>query len=701
MKLLSALVLAIPASQEGEPSQTVVSAPRAARTATAPLTQVTVVTAEDLARTNERSLPRALGKAAGLFVQETNLGGGSPMLRGLIGNQVLILVDGVRLNDSTTRGGPNQSLNSIDAATVERVEIVRGPSSVLYGSDALGGAILIWTKTRPPGSRVEGEDARAIRAALGGEYLSVVDGWQGDVEVSGAWSSGGVIGIGSYHDWDDLTAGDGEEVEHTGYHGNGVFAAYEQALGLDRTLRFSAARTRDFDVPRSDRMNAGFGQTTAPNEEWFYSLEDRERYILSYDDRAAGGLSDAMQVRLSVRRYQEDRKIRSTGSSSRALESDQTDTLGMGVDWKKQLGDSHLLTWGVDADYDQVDSTRENVDINTGVTTPADGAFAPNSNYLSTGVFLQDEIFALEPFDVTAGVRYSYFDFSFDDPDTGDEEDGDFDSITGSLQVATDVGESSRVTGTLSQGFRAPNLADLAKSASFFGGTELANPDLDPEQSWMAELAYDFTRPTWSVGTAVYYNQIDDAIGARLIDPGDPTVPGDETYQRDNVGELRYVGVELLGDTKLGGAESPWSARAIAESVWGRQYDDTVDETTGEEPLWDVPARRVPPFHGILGLRYEPLGGLWKLGWAELSYSWAFEQDELNPGDLADPRIDPDGTDAWNTVDLDFGGPIGKPAQGSTWWVGFHNLFDESYRVHSSGIDAPGFGVVVGARISI
>lgn len=713
MKLFSALVLALPGPQDpqpsptdhstSKPSETVVSAPRATRTVSAPLTQVQVVTAEDLARTNERSLPRALGKASGLMVQETNLGGGSPMMRGLIGNQVLILVDGVRLNDSTTRGGPNQSLNSIDAATVERVEIVRGPSSVLYGSDALGGAILIWTKSRPPASRLDPQspDARRIRAALGGEYSSVVEGWQGDLEISGAWSSGGLLGIGSLHDWDDLTTGGGDEVEHTGYHGNGVFAAYEQGLGLDRSLRFTASRTRDFDVPRSDRMNPGYGQTTASNEEWFYSLEDRERYILSYDDREVGGLADAMQVRVSLRRYQEDRKIRSTGSSTRALESDQTDTLGMGVDWHKALGEDHLLTWGVDADYDEVDSTRDNVDLSTGVTTPAEGAFAPDSSYLSTGVFLQDEISALEPFDVTAGVRYSYFDFGFDDVASGGEESGDFDALTASLQVATDVGQNSRVAGTLSQGFRAPNLADLAKSASFFAGTELANPDLDPEQSWMAELAYDYTRPTWSLGTAVYYNQIDDAIGTRLIDPGDPNVPGDEVYQRDNVGELRYVGAELIGETQLGGAQSPWSARAVAETVWGRQYDDFEDPNTGEELFWDVPARRVPPFHGSLGLRYEPTSGLWKLGWAELTYAWAFEQDELNPGDIADPRIDPDGTDAWNTVDLDVGGPIGAPTQGSTWWVGLHNLFDESYRIHGSGIDAPGFGVVVGARVSI
>ena len=109
----------------------------------------------------------------------------------------------------------------------------------------------------------------------------------------------------------------------------------------------------------------------------------------------------------------------------------------------------------------------------------------------------------------------------------------------------------------------------------------------------------------------------------------------------------------------------------------------------------------MPPYHGLLGLRYEPRRMLWRLGWVELTYAWAFEQDELNPGDLGDPRIDPDGTDAWNRVDLDMGGPIGAKGGGSSWRLGLHNLLDERYRVHSSGFDAPGFGVVVGMRLAI
>ena len=94
---------------------------------------------------------------------------------------------------------------------------------------------------------------------------------------------------------------------------------------------------------------------------------------------------------IPLREYTESRRIRSTGSSTRRLEEDQTETVGVGMDWRKTLGDSQLLTWGIDADYDDVDSTRNNVNINNGATTSVPGTFAPGSNYLSSGVFLRDE----------------------------------------------------------------------------------------------------------------------------------------------------------------------------------------------------------------------------------------------------------------------------------------------------------------------
>jgi hemoglobin/transferrin/lactoferrin receptor protein len=696
-------------SSDDEVGQTIVLAPRSAQPATTTAASTQVITAQQLAQTGERSLPRAIAKATGLFVQETNLGGGAPILRGVIGNQILIVIDGVRLNDSTTRGGPNQSLNGVDPAAVERVEVIRGPNSVLYGSDALGGVILIWTKNQAPlGPRAaegaEGPPPSTMHAGWDAEYKSVYDGWNGSLYYAGATEKNGWFAAGGLHDWSDVESGDGV-VPNTGFHGQSWFGSWQHALSSEQSLRVTASRTRDFDVPRTDRLNAGFGQTQPSDAEHLFKVQDRERYQLTYTDERSG-FADSMQARLSLRKYLEERQLRGLTSSTRRLEADDTETVGLGADWRKALGDSQLLTWGFDADFDDVDSTRDNVNINTGVVTPGPGAFAPRSEFLSTGVFVQDEIFAFEPFDVTVGARYSYFEFEFEDTANDTTERGDFDAFTGNLSVGRALSEGVRLVGTVASAFRAPNLADVARTATFAGGTELPNPDLDPEEAFYQELALDVKREGWNAALGVYRNDIQETIGRLLVsDPDGIPGTGDEIYQRVNAGDAEYYGIEARGQVRLGPSDSPWLAGAYVEYTRG-EFGDTLDPTTGG-PLQDVPATRVPPLHGNVSLRYEPAAGPARLrslnglglGWVELSLWWASSQDRLSPFDLVDARIDPNGTDGWVRVDLDLGGPLGPAEHGASWRLGLHNLADEDYRIHGSGFDSPGFGVVAGISV--
>lgn len=647
---------------------------------------VIVVTAEELARTGERSLPRQLAKAAGVWVQETNLGGGAPIVQGLTGNQVVLVVDGVRLNDATTRNGVNQMLNGIDPATVERIEVLRGPRSVLYGSDALGGAVLVWTKRSAP----TGEDAaRTIGVALDTKYESPTQGLSGALGVSGATRNHGWLGIVSGHDWDDLRTGDGE-ADFTGYSGKSGFAAWELALDARRALRATASVTRDDDVPRTDRLVAGFGQTNPSNTEFDYRVQDRRRFLLAYEDVEGGALADRVQARVSLRRYEEERLIRAFGSSTRRVERDVTGSIGLGVDARKALDDVHLLTYGLDVDHDDVDSTRRNVNVGTGVSTPGAGSFAPGSRFTSAGVFVQDEMLDVGGFDVTLGARYAWFRFEFEDETTSDEVDGTFDALSGSASAGRDVSDELRVVGTVARGFRAPNLSELARDGTFAAGVELRNPDLDPETSLYGEIALEHRVEERATALALFANRIEDVVGRVLVDEGGPG-PGDETFLRENLGRLDVIGAQLRTRMPLGGSDSPWSASGALVWTYATQHDDYVDPGTGEQPFDGKPGQRIPPLHGFAALRHERELG--PIDWIELTGTFAFSQTRLSPQDLDDPRIDPDGTDGWTTFDLDFGAPIGE--RGSSWAIGLHNLLDESYRVHGSGIDGPGIGLVV------
>lgn len=698
MHAIAALALLL----QDPPSETLVTAPRALPVATDSPARTIVIEGEELARTGETSLTQAIARAAGpgLWLQETNLGGGSPILRGFVGEKVLIVIDGVRVNDATTRLGPNQSLNTIDPAIVERVEIVRGPASVAYGSDAVGGAILIWTKRRMPGTPDLQGNPLGFDATLSGGYESASDARIGSLALSGAGLKDAWYAVGSSRDFEDQRSGGGE-VDFTGYESRGLFGSYVHSFDADRSLRLTARVNRDFDVPRTDRLLTGYGQTQPSNSRYHFTLQENAGATLAYTDEDETSWFDRMQTRLFLRHYVEEREIQGTGSATLRDERDRILGYGLGVDWQKAIGDDHLLTYGVDLEQDEVPtSERTNVNTGTGVGTAGVPTFAPDSRFLSTGVFAQDEIAAFDPFDVTLGLRYSWYEFSFDEftsgPDGGPEQDGSFDDLTGSVAVARDLGPDWRVTGILSQGFRAPHLDDLAKNGSIFGGTELANPDLEPEQSLTAEVDLDYGSDPWAGSLAVFYTEIDDAIGRRLVDVGDPGQTGDETYLRDNVGEILVWGSEARVRRRLEGALEDFAVGGAVSWLRGRQCDDTVDPVTGEAPYDGVPARRIPPLVGSLSLFYEPLEPDRAITWGELRMTAADDQDELNPEDLTDPRIDPEGTPGWTVLDLDFGGPLGKRGQGSSWSVGLHNLTDKEYRVHGSGFDATGFNLVVG-----
>jgi outer membrane receptor protein involved in Fe transport len=669
----------------------IVTALRSEAPATQTPSSVTVLDAEQLERTGERSLPRMIQKAAlgGVFVQETNMGGGAPILRGVIGERVLIVVDGVRLNDSTTRLGPNQSLNTIDPSIVERVEIVRGPAAVLYGSDAIGGAILIWTKRRMPH---DGE--KQAQGGVDGTYMTVNQGTRGSVHGSYSGTKDGVYVQGSVDEWNELHSAD-EEQDFTGYHSNAVFGAWTRELDRNRLLRVSMRLHRDFDVPRTDRLVTGYGQTQPSNQVFDFHLQEQETYIGEYVDTTRHSFADQMQARIFVKRTTEEREIQATGSSTLREERDFVLGYGFGLDFKKALGSDHVLTYGVDLDRDDVTSTRHDTNVNTGVQMEKAGAFADNSHFTTYGVFAQDEILSFRPFDVSVGVRWSHSRFSFEPfTSTDPHEEGDFDALAGSLAVARDLGPHWRVTGTVSQAFRAPHLESLANNGAIFGGTELANPDLDPETALSGELALDYRDPLWSGGVALYHTRIDDAIGRTLVDAGNPGTTGDETYLRDNVGSVVIYGAEARLARRFASA-SPWGAEGTLTYTHGRQYDDTVNPLTGEATYDDVPARRIPPLFGSLALTWDALEAAQTVEWGRFEMIAAGEQDELNPDDLSDPRIDPDGTAGWATFNLDVGGALPRLSDGASWSFGLHNLLDEQYRIHGSGLDAPGFGAVL------
>ncbi len=215
--------------------------------------QIVVVTAEEIRRRNYRNTPDALSDIVGVFVQETNDGAGSPIIRGLVGNQILILVDGIRLNNGAYRLGPNQFLNTIDLNQIERIEVVRGAGSVLYGSDALGGVVQIITRAagRKPGTG-------AVGARWFSRLSSADTGAIGRVEVSSQTGPLGFVGGLTLKRFGERRGGmDTGAQGLTGYDEWDGDAKAAFQLAVNQELIIAAQRVTQRHVQRSDVVTAG------------------------------------------------------------------------------------------------------------------------------------------------------------------------------------------------------------------------------------------------------------------------------------------------------------------------------------------------------------------------------------------------------------------------------------------------------------
>lgn len=259
---------------------------------------VTVLDRQAIEAANVSSTPDLFRYAEGVYLQKTNQGGGSPFISGLTGTQVLILIDGVRLNNSYFRFGPHQYLNTIDPSTIERIEVVRGPTSVLYGSDALGGTINVITRRRTDFARESDLDTR-----LQARTHSAADATEFGLQMEGNVGTFGLIGGGSVKDYGEVDGGGriGEQVP-SAYEERNADLKLNWRLSEHSELIFGNQYVRQYDVPKTSEVTLG--------DKLQFDYEPQER-LLSYLELRSReiGPFDAMTLNVSHHRQREGEEI--------------------------------------------------------------------------------------------------------------------------------------------------------------------------------------------------------------------------------------------------------------------------------------------------------------------------------------------------------------------------------------------------------
>ncbi len=647
---------------------------------------VDVVGDEDLrSRKLSRSVPEALRELPAVLVQKTAHGQGSPFIRGFTGFHTLFLVDGIRLNNSVFRSGPNQYWSTVDPLAIRQLELVKGPSSVLYGTDAVGGTVnaitgpaLAWDTTRP-------------QSRLYYRYGDAENASSGSVDVSGTVDGKfGYYVRGSIKDFGDVRAGDGTGLQrNTGYDETDADGRLEYRLAPDSRLLLGFQVVNQNDVPRTHKtiFAKSFRGTTVGDERRRDLDQDRELVYLQYHADDLGPAVDHARFSLSSHRQEERQdRLRAPGRGGDVQGFDVL-TLGASAQFESAspLG---YLTYGVEYYRDDVDSFKRRFDEDGNLTgVGIQGPVADDSSYDLAGIYIQDEFPAGDDVELIAGLRYTYAAVDAGRVDVDGVQtslEDSWNSLVGNFRAMFRVNDAWRVFAGVAQGFRAPNLSDLTKldDTSAF---EVPSPGLDPEKFVSFEVGAK-TRHTRGAGRIAYfYTMIDDLI---VQSPTGELNNGTPVVRKDNVGDGHVHGVELEG--QLQPARS-W--HLFGNLTWMEGEVDQLDESAGYA-IVEAPLTRVMPFTANLGVRFAPPE---RRFWVEALATLSDRQDRLALRDITDTeRIPPGGTPGYSVYTLRGGYDLREHLSVS---AGVENVTDVDYRVHGSGQNEPGTNFVVGLEL--
>lgn len=669
--------------EASEDDRIVVTARRGAERAFTSPRAVSVLTGRDLGESSPRSTPEALWDTPGVFVQQTNHGGGSPVLRGMIGPQVQIRVDGVRLNNSTWRTGPVQYLNLVEPLLLDHVEVLRGPASVLYGSDAMGGVIQVFP--REPRDTT----GQAKAQAHGGAHLDYARANRGKT-ASGHFEAGlQGWGLGGGITWKVL-----EDLEGGGDIGTQPYSGYTQPSASAATrYRFSRGPLEGWGVKLGYLYTniEDAGRTDKLYDNGSLQLYDNVDHLgwlrLDIDEPEAG-----LEGRLTVS-YQRFFERKDNLTVDAAYEPTQegsrdevtVDTIGLDALLAKRLLEDRVeILAGGEHYLDGIAARSFGREADAMAWSGADWSCYPDgSRYRLWGAFLAARGQLLPSghdhgLEASAGLRYH--GTTANAPAQADLQAVEFSRgglvFHGALRHHASDAVSTALS--FSQGYRAPNLQEAAMLGDTGKYFHVPNADLLPERASTVELVNRAQPGPLHTELAAYHSWLTDPIKREATQwQGQGEVSGKEVVHNVNADAGRLWGLEGGVGSDIG-----WglSTSAHATYTWGQELVEDGD---------DVPLSRIPPLFGTWKLRYDAYDKKLR-AFVEAWVRAAAPQGRLSPEDESDSRIPEGGTPGWATVNFRLGMGIYRQTRLT---LAVENLIDAEYRYHGSGIYAPGVNI--------
>jgi hemoglobin/transferrin/lactoferrin receptor protein len=633
---------------------------------------VQVITSEEIQRVNPSGLADLLEEQTGIAIAETH-SGGIPSIRGLSGKQVMLLVDGVKINNATWGGTTREYLNIIDLNQVDRIEIVRGVVSVL-GTESLGGVINIITKKGSP-------DGQTFGGSIGARYASSDSSISTPIEVFG--------NNGSLRYEGGITAGTFGDLNGGGNVGRQDFSSYHDRSGhLNGQYLLSPEKTIGFGY-----QNVSQGNVEVPGVQGLFANAQTPREMqlgnLSYQDLTSRGWEDTVHITASWNRQQQTLRINLPVAGAPPVLFMDADVMeGLNLELGTFIGKHHLV-YGLDTSTDSVHSSELTANAATGVLELVRGNNMNGAQYRTIGLYLQDRVDLATWLTMIAGARYGQFRTRGSEvvdigPISINNQQSD---VTGALNLIGHVTPTLNVIGNAFRGFRAPNVDDMSHYAYIAvpGGIafEVPNANVSPERVVSFELGLKYDDGRLSGSAFAYRNKLTNLLtlspgtynGLPFLAANGFDVP---ILQNQNVGSSIIKGYELDGRYALGNGFSLWANYTSA---------------TGTDARLNQPLSAMPPAFGTAGLRY--LAGGSRRPWAEAVWRYYATQNRLGAADASNPDVSNGRIAGFDVFDIRTGLAI---TDRFSVTGALQNVFDKKYREVGSTFYAPGRQLVLGTQ---
>ena len=648
-------------------------------------------------------------------VQKSQSGGGSPILRGFEANRVLLVIDGIRMNNAIYRSGHLQNSITIDPYVLENTEILFGPSSVMYGSDALGGVVRYFSKH--PILSNEAMPKVTVGASL--QTMSASSSSKANIHMNVGFKKWASLSSFTYSHFGDIKMGENRSSNipddwgkvfhyakridgrdsmmtnsnpsvqpYTGYQQHDLLQKFKFTPSPNHSLIFNVQYSTSSNINRFDALN-DYKDNYLKYAQYYYGPQERLLTSTHSSYTKETRWFSSINTILAYQKIKESRYSRKFNNNHKLSQEEYLDAYSLNVDLVKKLNPSSKINYGAEILFNDMASHGKYTNIETGANTPATSRYPNGGSFFQSYAIYLNYHKKLNPkLNTNAGIRFGFFRYN-----SVFKADELFTPLVNDLVMSNRAPSASigmvylphtswKLSAVIASGYRVPNVDDYGKIRAKNDEISMPNPFLKPEYAVNAELSAEksLCKENLTINVTLYNTWLHDAIVREYYN-----YQGNDSIEYDGDMYRMYI-----NNNQQKAIVKGISAGLQAQAFHNVSLSATINYTHGQVRSTDEPMGHISPTFGKLALHYRH-----KNFKAEfyMHYQGEKKYEDMSPyGEDNEDEGTPDGFPAWQSYNL---ATQYQLSDTFTLQASVENILDRYYKTFASGISSPGRNIVL------